>query len=113
MSSAKATDSACVSASPLPKTLIHSLQQQVVQRRRAVLAQDAGDVGQRCEAMPTDSPSSIQKRAWMAWVRRASEMPTRKARASIDLGTLTASRAVPSRASRARGRETVGLSRSP
>ena len=48
--------------------------------------------------MPTESPSSIQKRAWMAWVRRASESPTRKARTSSDFGRLTARRAVPSRA---------------
>ena len=59
-------------------------------------------------------PRRSRSGAWMACVRSASDSPTRKARTSSDFGRLTASRAVPSRAMRARGRATVGaVARSP
>jgi hypothetical protein len=60
-----------------------------------------------CDEIPTDSPSSIQNRAWMACVRSASDTPTRKASAMIALGRLTDRRAVARRANRARGRAIV------
>ena len=67
-----------------------------------------------CDEMPTERPSSIQKRAWMACVRSASDSPTRKARTSSDFGQADgqAGRAQP-RDARPRARRRWGCGAHP
>ena len=50
------TDRPWTLSSERPTTAIHRLQQQVVERRRAVLAQHAGDVGERAVGDPDRQP---------------------------------------------------------